>query len=98
MKQVTILAYKDVSVENCPFCNSDNLDIAGGSGSDTFIRCNNCRCKGPGNINATTATDLWNACSQNKQKEIQAAVATAIAEMPVQTANIKPVSIAPAPL
>lgn len=91
MKQVSILAYRMVAVENCPFCGSDNLDIAGGSGSDSFIKCNNCRSKGPGNLSSEVATQLWNACNQNKQKEIKLAVDAALVEE--RSVQILPVAV-----
>lgn len=93
MKQLKVLIYRNVVVENCPFCGSDNLDTVGGSGNETAIKCNNCRAKGPGSLDAEAATVLWNACNQDKQKEIKAAVDLAVADalsaLPVVT-DVKP--------
>lgn len=79
MKTVSIRLLATAGVEVCPFCTADEQNIARETPLITRIRCDNCGALGPIGITEREAVDLWNACTQDKQKEIKLAVETALA-------------------
>jgi len=54
---------KEVKLFNCPFCSYD-LKITETMSKGAFgyyVRCHNCKCRGPLGKNYTEALELWNS-------------------------------------
>jgi len=67
---IHIVAYRDVTIESCPFCNKDTGNISGGNGQLYFIVCTNCQARGSSDPTAEGAVNLWNKALQQSQAKV----------------------------
>lgn len=81
MKKLLIKQLVPVLLNNCPFCQSDNLSTKSNDNPDFCIKCNNCGAQGPNLIDAITG---WNTATRLTEDAVRAAVKDAIDKLDIK--------------
>jgi hypothetical protein len=64
----------DKVFEPCPFCESENVCLEADHnyyGSDWWVTCDDCGCRGPKRDTAEQATDAWNTAKCRVKAEAE---------------------------